>query len=115
VLDGIIGPVVTAPALHAQEIAALVEVLGEELAAGGSALAQHLALEQRPRRRRHRRRNADFLGAGGAGENDQRDERESVFHGFAISDVVNYKGGLARVRRTGSAMAACKRDVVAGG
>jgi hypothetical protein len=59
VLDGVVGPVVAAPALHAQQVAALVEVAAEELPAGRRVGPEQLPLQQGPVRRRHGRVNGD--------------------------------------------------------
>ena len=48
VLDGVIGPVIAAPAFDAQEPAALVEVLGVELPARLGVGVEELALEEGP-------------------------------------------------------------------
>src|SRR5262245_31645365 len=55
VFNGVVWPVVAAPALDAQKPAAVVEVLAEELATGFRAGVQDLALEQRPGGRAHGR------------------------------------------------------------
>ena len=55
VLDGVVRPVVAAPARHTLQIAALVKIVGKELPAGVAIGAQQFTLQQRPSRRRERR------------------------------------------------------------
>ena len=59
VLDRVVRAVVRAPADEAQQVAAIVEVLLEELARRRHVLGQQLPLQQRPLRRRHRRIDGD--------------------------------------------------------
>ena len=59
VLERIVGPVVGAPAHEALQVAAVVEVFLEELAAGRHVVGQQLPLEDRPARRIHGRVDAN--------------------------------------------------------
>ena len=59
VLGGVVRTVVARPARNTEEIAALVEVVLEELLAGAALGADELALQQRPPGRRHRRGYGD--------------------------------------------------------
>jgi hypothetical protein len=51
-LDGVVGPVVAAPALHAPQVAALIVIAAGELPAGGGVGVEQGAFEQGPGRRR---------------------------------------------------------------
>jgi hypothetical protein len=53
VLERIVRPVIGAPAHEALEVAAVVEVFVEELAAGRHVVGEELPLENRPSRRVH--------------------------------------------------------------
>ena len=59
VLEGVVGSVVRPPAHEALQVAAVVEVLLEEFAAGGGVAGQELPLELGPSRRGHRRVDPD--------------------------------------------------------
>ncbi len=67
VLDGVVGPVVAAPALDAFEEAPVVEIAGVEGLASPGIGSDQLALEHGPGRRRHRSRDPDGDGLRGNG------------------------------------------------
>ena len=83
VLEGVVRPVVRAPAQECLEIAAVVVILLEELAAGGNAGGEDLPFEARPRRCRHGRVDGDG-GRSGRGDNagcaDQQDDQRALRH-----------------------------------
>jgi hypothetical protein len=51
ILERVVGSVVRAPPYERLQVAAIVEVLGEELAAGRNVVGEELAFENRPARR----------------------------------------------------------------
>src|SRR5262249_33212411 len=67
-LDGVVRSVVAAPALDAEQVAAIVEIAAEVLAARLLAGPEQFPLQERPPRWRHRRLEAqlDFATAPGA-------------------------------------------------
>ena len=73
-LDGVVRAVVAAPALDAQQVAALVEVALVELATGGGVGPQDFALQERPLGRRHGRGDGDNRFRGGRTTVRMRDQ-----------------------------------------
>ena len=92
VLEGVVGAVVRAPAHEALQVAAVVEVLLEELPAGGDVVGQELPLEPGPARRRHGRvdpdrhvRRRERVSPGGCRQRADRQHKNDS--GFLAHDI----------------------------